>query len=75
MPANGDASSEHYHGSSIKQLWDQFQADEKRYTSEAKWERFPEGSRIFIGESATAMLCSSQLTVIRKPVQREGLKT
>ncbi|KAG7293784.1 hypothetical protein NEMBOFW57_003841 [Staphylotrichum longicolle] len=39
----------HYHGSSIKQLWDQFQADEKRYTSEAKWERFPEGSRIFIG--------------------------
>ena len=51
MPLNGDASSGHYHGSSIKQLWDQFQADEKRYTSEAKWERFPEGSRIFIGES------------------------
>lgn len=52
MPLNGDASSGHYHGSSTKQLWDQFQADEKRYTSEAKWERFPEGSRIFIGESS-----------------------
>ena len=51
MPLNGDASSGHYPGSSTKQLWDQFQADEKRYTSEAKWERFPEGSRIFIGES------------------------
>ncbi|KAK4131398.1 hypothetical protein BT67DRAFT_427421 [Trichocladium antarcticum] len=42
MPLGGDSTS-------IKPLWDQFQADEKRYTSEAKWERFPEGSRIFIG--------------------------
>ncbi|KAK4154411.1 hypothetical protein C8A00DRAFT_42839 [Chaetomidium leptoderma] len=50
MPQNGDVSSGNYHGSSSKQLWDQFQADEKRYTSEAKWERFPEGSRIFIGD-------------------------
>ncbi|KAH6615636.1 hypothetical protein B0J18DRAFT_446515 [Chaetomium sp. MPI-SDFR-AT-0129] len=40
-PHSGDGSSQ--------QLWEQFQADEKRYTSEAKWERFPEGSRIFIG--------------------------
>ncbi|KAL2194869.1 hypothetical protein P885DRAFT_62562 [Corynascus similis CBS 632.67] len=45
---SGDGSG-NYHGSSLKQLWEQFQADEKRYTSEAKWERFPEGSRIFIG--------------------------
>ncbi|KAL2260178.1 hypothetical protein VTK26DRAFT_5911 [Humicola hyalothermophila] len=44
-----DASAGNFHSSHIKQLWDQFQADEKRYTSEAKWERFPEGSRIFIG--------------------------
>ncbi|KAK4100386.1 hypothetical protein N658DRAFT_101868 [Parathielavia hyrcaniae] len=49
LPRNGDAFSGSYPGSSIKQLWEQFQADEKRYTSEAKWERFPEGSRIFIG--------------------------
>ncbi|KAK3290681.1 uncharacterized protein B0H64DRAFT_378478 [Chaetomium fimeti] len=49
MPHSGDASSGNYPGSSTKQLWEQFQADEKRYTSEAKWERFPEGSRIFIG--------------------------
>ncbi|KAL2176648.1 uncharacterized protein P884DRAFT_270481 [Thermothelomyces heterothallicus CBS 202.75] len=48
LPHSGDASG-NYHGSSIKQLWEQFLADEKRYTSEAKWERFPEGSRIFIG--------------------------
>ena len=54
MPV-GDASAGNFHSSSIKQLWDQFQADEKRYTSEAKWERFPEGSRIFIGESVMAL--------------------
>lgn len=29
--------------------WDQFVADERQYMSEAKWDRFPEGSRIFIG--------------------------
>ena len=50
MPVSADAPSGNYQASSLKQLWDQFQADEKRYTSEAKWERFPEGSRIFIGE-------------------------
>ncbi|GAB1317555.1 nuclear polyadenylated RNA-binding protein 3 [Madurella fahalii] len=49
MPIARDASSGNYHGSSIKHQWEAFQADEKRYTSEAKWERFPEGSRIFIG--------------------------
>ncbi|KAF4976887.1 hypothetical protein FZEAL_6509 [Fusarium zealandicum] len=29
--------------------WDQFLADERLYMSEAKWDRFPDGSRIFIG--------------------------
>jgi hypothetical protein len=33
-----------------QQTWESFQADEKRYMTEAKWERFPDGSRIFIGE-------------------------
>jgi hypothetical protein len=32
------------------QNWDEFQADEKRYLTEAKWEKFPDGSRIFIGK-------------------------
>ncbi|KAI5462301.1 hypothetical protein BGZ63DRAFT_354464 [Mariannaea sp. PMI_226] len=32
-----------------QQQWDQFMADERQYMSEAKWDRFPEGSRIFIG--------------------------
>ncbi|KYK54729.1 hypothetical protein DCS_06689 [Drechmeria coniospora] len=29
--------------------WEQFTTDESQYISEANWERFPEGSRIFIG--------------------------
>ncbi|RDA82697.1 hypothetical protein CP532_3925 [Ophiocordyceps camponoti-leonardi (nom. inval.)] len=29
--------------------WEQFTADERQYMSDAKWDRFPEGSRIFIG--------------------------
>ncbi|KAK4242919.1 hypothetical protein C8A03DRAFT_28920 [Achaetomium macrosporum] len=49
LPLSGNTSFGNYHALSIKQRWEQFQADEKRYTSEAKWERFPEGSRIFIG--------------------------
>lgn len=38
-------------GAQLQQAWDAFQADEKRYMTEAKWERFPDNSRIFIGES------------------------
>ncbi|KJZ76795.1 hypothetical protein HIM_03672 [Hirsutella minnesotensis 3608] len=29
--------------------WDQFTSDERQYMSDAKWDRFPEGSRLFIG--------------------------
>jgi hypothetical protein len=50
-PQSTDGASANYHAMPIKQRWEQFQTDEKRYTSEAKWERFPEGSRIFIGKS------------------------
>ncbi|KAM0324822.1 hypothetical protein ACHAQA_007788 [Verticillium albo-atrum] len=30
-------------------LWEAFNADERRYMAEARWDKFPEGSRIFIG--------------------------
>lgn len=32
--------------------WEQFLNDERQYMSEAKWDRFPDGSRIFIGKLA-----------------------
>ncbi|KAF6838483.1 RNA-binding protein [Colletotrichum musicola] len=34
---------------SDRQVWDKFIIDESRYTREAKWDRFPDGSRVFIG--------------------------
>lgn len=36
-------------GQGLQQTYDEFLADERRHMAEAKWERFPEGSRIFIG--------------------------
>lgn len=76
MPIARDASSGNYHGPSIKHQWDAFQADEKRYTSEAKWERFPEGSRIFIGKlTVDANLLPSTYKPLRKPIEREGNQT
>lgn len=33
------------------QRYDDFLKEERKYVSEAKWDRFPEGSRLFIGES------------------------
>ncbi|KAL2752133.1 hypothetical protein ACRALDRAFT_2037948 [Sodiomyces alcalophilus JCM 7366] len=32
-----------------ERLWGLFNEDERRYMSEGRWDRFPEGSRIFIG--------------------------
>lgn len=37
-------------GSGLQQTYDEFLADERRHMAEAKWERFPDGSRIFIGQ-------------------------
>lgn len=44
-------------GQGLQQTYDEFLADERRHMAEAKWERFPEGSRIFIGKR-----CKSQKT-------------
>lgn len=34
---------------SVTQTYEGFVNDERRYTAEAKWEKFPDGSRIFVG--------------------------
>ena len=51
VPASGSSQSQGPYGAQPKEAWEAFQADEKRYMTEAKWERFPDNSRIFIGES------------------------
>ncbi|QPH10326.1 hypothetical protein C2857_001592 [Epichloe festucae Fl1] len=48
QPAAG-YSSDQSHDVEYQRHWDQFMADERQYMSEAKWDRFPDGSRIFIG--------------------------
>lgn len=39
-----------FDGNGLQQTYDDFLADERKAMAEAKWERFPEGSRIFIGK-------------------------
>ncbi|KAM0284111.1 hypothetical protein ACHAQH_002099 [Verticillium albo-atrum] len=36
-------------------LWEAFNADERKYMAEARWDKFPEGSRIFIEDAQGAM--------------------
>ncbi|KAG9250518.1 putative RNA-binding protein [Emericellopsis atlantica] len=43
-PATGTTSEDDY-----QRNWERFLADERQYMTEAQWDRFPEGSRIFIG--------------------------
>lgn len=55
-PQPGDQASYGHgalHGAQLEQAWEAFQADEKRYLTEAKWEKFPESSRLFIGRSSS----------------------
>ncbi|KAL8406726.1 hypothetical protein RB596_005274 [Gaeumannomyces avenae] len=43
------SGSRHNARNASQQTYDMFLADERRYTAEAKWEKFPDGSRIFVG--------------------------
>lgn len=43
-PTGGDGPRRGEHAK-----WEAYLADEKRYTAEQKWDRFPDGSRVFIG--------------------------
>lgn len=52
---------------SVTQTYEGFVNDERRYTAEAKWEKFPEGSRIFVGKTANIWL--------RKGLARQTNKT
>lgn len=38
-----------------QRAYDAFVAEERRFMSEAKWDRFPDGSRIFIGSPSSAV--------------------
>ncbi|KAI0838482.1 hypothetical protein F5Y06DRAFT_268191 [Hypoxylon sp. FL0890] len=42
-------TSGHQQPAGQSQSWEAFLQEERRYVSDAKWDRFPEGSRLFIG--------------------------
>ncbi|KAI1636030.1 hypothetical protein F4809DRAFT_641893 [Biscogniauxia mediterranea] len=44
-----------------QQLWDGFLQEERRYVSEAKWDRFPEGSRLFIGNLSSERVTKKEV--------------
>lgn len=48
-PAYAAAIGTPSHASDHYPQWEAFLQEERRYVSEAKWDRFPEGSRLFIG--------------------------
>ncbi|RSM18863.1 hypothetical protein CDV31_002381 [Fusarium ambrosium] len=48
-PQSAPYTADRAQDAEYQRQWDQFLADERQYMSEAKWDRFPEGSRIFIG--------------------------
>jgi nuclear polyadenylated RNA-binding protein 3 len=54
-PASASAASQsdddHSWNPAVKKLYDEFLADERMYVSEGLWDRFPVGSRLFIGLS------------------------
>ncbi|KAM0440707.1 hypothetical protein ACHAPT_000008 [Fusarium lateritium] len=48
-PQSAPYTADRAQDAEYQRQWDQFLADERQYMSEAKWDRFPDGSRIFIG--------------------------
>lgn len=67
-----------YNGNGLQQTYEEFLADERKHMAEAKWERFPDGSRIFIGKlPSTAherFREPSAKILVRKSVPRAGLQ-
>ncbi len=43
------------------QQWESFLQDERRYVSEARWDKFPEGSRLFIGNLSSERVSKKEV--------------
>lgn len=59
-------------GPSVQKLYDEFLADERMYVNEGLWDRFPVGSRLFIGEIYPPMKSISYLIMSREFAYGEG---
>ncbi|KAI1759902.1 hypothetical protein GGR53DRAFT_115152 [Hypoxylon sp. FL1150] len=52
------------------QRWEKFLQEERRYVSEAKWDRFPDGSRLFIGNLSSDRVSKREVFDIFVPYGR-----
>jgi len=59
----------HYHGQGV-QSWDTFQNEERKYVADAKWDRFPDGSRLFIGNLSSERVSKREVFDIFSPFGR-----
>ncbi|KAI1259691.1 hypothetical protein F5Y18DRAFT_289699 [Xylariaceae sp. FL1019] len=55
---------------SQKKRWENFLQDERKYVSEAKWDRFPDGSRIFVGNLSSERVSKREVFDIFSPFGR-----
>ena len=69
------ADDEHPKRPEIERQYEEFLHDEEIYVSEGTWDRFPQGSRLFVGgflAILSADLSNRTYSRNRKPVHREG---
>ena len=54
-PSTNEANDEHPIRADTERRYEEFLHDEEVYVSEGTWDRFPQGSRLFVGELWTAL--------------------
>lgn len=67
---SADGEDEHPRRPDVERLYEEFLRDEAIYVSEGTWDRFPQGSRLFVGkcQASSARKRNSMLTANRKSV-------
>ena len=58
MPQDHDSQDHFSSGGDVERLYEQFLKDEAVYVSEGTWDRFPQGSRLFVGTRYLGLLCA-----------------
>ena len=76
-PSTKEANDEHLKRPDIERQYEVFLSDEEIYVSEGTWDRFPQGSRLFVGEfrihSRPDIFGRTDFRD-RQPIHREGHK-
>lgn len=61
-PAAYQGEDEHPRRPDAERLFEEFLHDEAIYVSEGTWDRFPQGSRLFVGKSDNTSSCQNEQT-------------